>query len=216
MEYSPNQALAADRKKPRPLKINVMKKEQNTTMIFLNWNQLKFLPNNRLIKSMGYWLFIVPIAVKLLSLIENPVLIKFDDYLLKLDFSLPFSWYAFFFSALFFSVGNVFYMFWCPSVVKDHLAFAGFLNDGKTIDHLEFYSEEILIDFENLKQELKYDSTASPTLELKKLFWYIFKKSKTCRPVRRLLCVGSYYIGFGFAIYVVFSNVVWVINEFYS
>jgi len=189
-----------------------MKKKLNSTMIFLKWSQLKFLPSNRLIKSMGYWLFIVPIAAKILSHVNTPVLLKLYDYDLHLDLSLPFSWYAFFFSALFFSVGNIFYMIWCPTIVKDHLSFAGFFGDGKTIEHLEDYANEISINFD----KLNYDNTASPNLELKRIFWFIYKEAIMCRTIKRGFCVVSYYIGFIFAIYVVLSNVIWVIRSCYS
>ena len=55
--------------------------------MILNWYQLKYLPNNRLIKSMGYWLFIVPIAAKLLGTIDTPIILNFGDYVFKIDFS---------------------------------------------------------------------------------------------------------------------------------
>lgn len=189
-----------------------MKKASRFRMLFLKWDKLKFLPSNRLIKSMGYWLFIVPIAAKILSHVNNPVLLEFYNYHLHLDISLPFSWYAFFFSALFFSAGNIFYMIWCPTIVKDHLSFAGFLGDGKTIEHLEDYANEIAIN----SDKLKYDATASPNLELKRIFWFIHREAIKCRPIKRGFCVVSYYLGFIFASYVIGSNIVWVISSLNS
>lgn len=189
----------------------------------MNWKQLKFLPNIRIIKSMVYWMFIVPIIAKALQHLPNPLILTIANHAYKFDISLPFSWYLFFFAALFFSMGNLLYELWCPKIIKDHITYAGFKGDRKMIGHLNEYAKNISLDVEGSIEEIEHLKGVSGERRFKdenevefniqQLFWGIYEPAKTERFKRRLICCVSYYLGFIFTGIVIIVNLYWVVTN---
>jgi len=140
----------------------------------MNWYRIKFLPDNRFVKYIVIWLFILPPISETLKAI------------------VPFSWHLLFLAALCFTIANAIYMLRCPNIIKDHISFKGFIGDKKTYLHLKEYQEEIKDD-EDIKSS--NDNKNNDNL-LKNDFWQIHQKAKAFRPCCLKWCVFFYVIGF--------------------
>ena len=100
-----------------------------------DWLSLSAFSKSTLVRSMAYWLFITPIAAKAFASINKLDLttIGFNGYV---EFALPFSWTVFFFSALFFSIGNFIYTLKCPEIIKDYQHFDDYASKQKSTHYL--------------------------------------------------------------------------------
>lgn len=138
----------------------------------INWYSIKFLPDNKFVKSVAIWLFILPSLSKTFK-------------------NLPFSWYSLFFAALCFAIANMIYMIKCPAIIKNHISFVGFVGDRKTSIHLKEYQKEIkdtditIIDNQDNDENL-----------LRNTFWEIHQKAKIYQPRWSKLCYLFYAFGF--------------------
>jgi predicted membrane channel-forming protein YqfA (hemolysin III family) len=141
----------------------------------MDWYTLKFLPDNKFVKYVVIWLFFLPIVLKILS---------------KYEINIPLNWYCLFLAALCFTIGNVIYLFGCPKIIKDHIAFTGFWNDGKTYLYLKKYKEEIL---SNTTLASNKNNNVN---DLKNDFWKIHKEAEFYRPSYLWWCKCFYILGF--------------------
>jgi len=120
-------------------------------MLAWDWLSLSSFSKRKLVKSMVYWLFITPIAAKALSSINQVDLsaMGFDG---AINIALPFSWTIFFFSALFFSIGNLIYSLKCPELIRDYSDFNDYASKQKSTHYL----------IESFKRDLEKWSRFSP------------------------------------------------------
>lgn len=88
------------------------------TVSLPEWATLKSLGQNSLLKSSYFWFIFVPVAARLLGQIKSPLVLRLfeQDHIIPLE--LPFSWYHFFFAAVFFSIGNLLFALRCPELVQ--------------------------------------------------------------------------------------------------
>jgi hypothetical protein len=100
-----------------------------------DWVTLSAFSKSKIVKSMVYWLFVTPILAKALSSI-NHIDLKYLGFDGNINLTLPFSWTAFFFSALFFSFGNLLYSIKCPELIKDYKDFNNYASSQKSIHYL--------------------------------------------------------------------------------
>lgn len=173
----------------------------NTTIakkIVMSWQDLRRLPNNKIIRSMGIWIIVVPVSAKILS----------NEYFLKFDLSLPFTWYCFFFSALCFSLGNLVFTLKCPIIVKENDSLDDFNREGKIKKHLIKYAEDISFDIDSVQ----HPGAPNSPIGLRDQFWPIYFEANVQRIIARSICSCFYYLGFGLATYVVGENIYWVVK----
>jgi len=159
----------------------------------MNWYSIKFLPDNKFVKFVAIWLFILPYII---SLLEPTTITPLEP------------WYLFFFAALSFTIANVIYLLTCPSIIKDHISFAGFLNDGKTKPHLLEYQEQIR-DIEPLSSNDTNNKNS-----LKNDFWQIHQKAKTYHCCFMCLCGFFYAIGFALVFWGMYLQAIAVSHSF--
>ncbi|MDZ4289057.1 MAG: hypothetical protein U0984_13905 [Prosthecobacter sp.] len=85
-----------------------------------DWMQLRMLGQNRALKSSYFWFVFVPIAARLISQLNQPLSISVFGQVHLIHLSLPFSWYQFFFAAVFFSAANLVFALRCPSINQEY------------------------------------------------------------------------------------------------
>ena len=95
------------------------------------WSQLAKLNGISLINSMYIWLFIVPISARLLENVGDSAELTILNYTFTAKLTLPFSWIAFYFSALAFAVANIVFQGRCPSVIKEQNDYSEFKLSNK-------------------------------------------------------------------------------------
>lgn len=124
----------------------------------ISWGNLASLENNKFVQRALVFLFIIPMVAKFLSKIDNPVKLKINDYLLTLDISLPFSWIAFYFSALAFTISILIFRFLAPKIIREYSDLGSKVNEGKIWTNLVIYLQDLGITDEYLeKHHLKRD-----------------------------------------------------------
>lgn len=100
------------------------------------WSSLYSIGHSKLVQSSLIWVFIVPIAAKILHEIDSIVYLEVFSYTFKLNLELPFSWVTLYFSALFFAMGSLLYIFFCPKLIKDYLNYSSFVDKDNSYELL--------------------------------------------------------------------------------
>lgn len=185
-------------------------------MIPAQWSKLSRVRSIKLISSMYIWIFIVPIAAKLLSKIQDIVTVKIFEYTFQVPMSLPFSWKVFYYSALCFALANIIYSFRCPKLIKENPNYTTFRNEGRPEWHLSEYAEELEINFQEYKDNLVsnmdiHDGEVKTGEEFThSLFWQLFWNADRYRPMSYWCTLVLYTFGFILIGYVVIQNMIWV------
>ena len=78
------------------------------------WDDLNRFGKSRILQSFYIWLFLVPMAAKALSVVDDPLVLTGISDGLRIQLTLPFSWQVFYVSAVFVAAANVVYSFRCP------------------------------------------------------------------------------------------------------
>ena len=89
------------------------------------WSGLAVFGNNIIVKRMYIWLLVTPVAVKILHATNEWLVITSENS----DFNaivLPFSWYRFFFAALFFTIANIVFSARSPKIIKNYRNYGEF------------------------------------------------------------------------------------------
>jgi hypothetical protein len=200
----------------------IEKLQEQVKQIEFNWSQLNQIKDVKIISSMYIWIFIVPIAAKILSLTSDMATITVFDYTFDVNLGLPFSWRLFYFSALFFALATLIYQARCPKFIKDYSTFAAFDSEGKPEWHMRRYAEDINIDYEEFKSDLEtsmieYDGYKHEGKEyVQSVFWNLHWAADNERHKSFLACFTSYAIGFLLIMIVFFQNFTWVIRNISS
>lgn len=120
------------------------------------WRDLQKIGDTKFVKSMHMWIFVVPLLVKAFEYVEDEKLVfQIFNQQLPISTSLPFSWSMFYFSALFLALGNLIYLYKCPKIIKEHPNYQSYVTEGKKLNQLEAYCNDISFDFPGLVKELK-------------------------------------------------------------
>lgn len=144
-------------------------------------------------------------------------------YPFELTLQLPFSWIAFYFSALFFAAGEALYYLRCPRVVRDQSTYRQFREEGKGVEHLDDYIYEIGMNWEGLRQQLErrdeyFEETAqveNPRAEddlLRNQFWTVYRRADRHIASSRWTCASLYALGATLIFYVAAQNLEYVIR----
>lgn len=110
-----------------------------------NWKFITRYGKNKIVQRTYIFLFLVPFLIT--------TLVKFD--LSRIIEAIPFSWHMFFYSSVFFTLGNLVYQLFAPSIIKDNNSYYDFSLESKNWDHLDLYAEELNIPFDDYTAELK-------------------------------------------------------------
>ena len=168
----------------------------------IGWENLRAIEKIRFINSMYLWLLVVPVLAKITRYFESPINIVVFQNTFKVDLVLPFSWYLFYFSALFFVLGNISVVLFCPRVIKDQqgLSMRYIKDKGAPVDVLRDYAIE-------LSGKPFDEEDYSDLFELS-------RKGNLFRPLARILTAILYAVGLALIIYVVYENFL-VVLEMY-
>jgi len=199
-------------------------------IISQEWVVLRQIGNSKFINSMYIWIFIVPVVAKLFEHLGEDIL-NFVVFQQQISFSpnLPFSWKVFYFSAMAFAISNLIVKIRCPKIIKDHLSFQSYKDEGKTLKQLGPYCDETGFNWGVLAGEV---DKQIPRLQVGKsegdggiadnypslstedpvhYFWPIFEHANILHPIYRFLCTFLYGIGFILFGLVVIQNTLFVI-----
>lgn len=184
----------------------------------IRWNKLKSIQNNKIIKSTYIWLVIVPITAKTLSRLEDTFTFSINSHEYILDLALPFSWQIFFLSALFFVLGNIFYIFSSPRIINEFSDYGHFSSTGGSHEDIEEFKtralEEKEAELKSLEEILKASNRESTAEERKKdRFWKIYKfYNESCIKSRAFISL-LYLIGLLLFSWVAIKNIIWVFTQ---
>lgn len=98
----------------------------------MTWESLKNLANSKIVKSSYIWLVVVPLVARLLSEIDDVIILNIFGSSIRIATALPFSWQLLFFSACIFTVANIIYLVFCPDLAKKYTNFTEFEDHGKS------------------------------------------------------------------------------------
>lgn len=106
--------------------------EQSAVSAYLpTWNGFRSVGESRILRSSYVWLVIVPIAARVLEAVRSPLNFTVLGAPITVNVDLPFSWKAFFFASVAFTVASLVYVLRCPTFVREHKDFADFTSKGK-------------------------------------------------------------------------------------
>lgn len=154
----------------------------------------------------------MPIAAKALSLVESPLELLFFGDFIKIELSLPFSWSAFFFSAVLFSVALLLFNICSPKIILENSTFTSYVSDGKSLAQLNRYAREIGVKEINISLEQisckasqeKMDSRAQ------EMFWEIYESAENYREIWKCIIGILYVLGFLVMALVFSQNILYV------
>lgn len=187
--------------------------------IGLNWAQLDSIRQMKIISSMYIWIFLVPVAAKILSMTSDVATVKVFSYEFQVHLLLPFSWQVFYFSALFFAFATIMYQARCPRIIKEYPTYASFEAEGKPEWHLRDYAQDIGLDYYKYKEEFEiemenHEGGVSEGKEFtQSLFWHIHWKADRARKTEFSICLSAYVIGFVLIGWVFIQNFTWVLGN---
>lgn len=181
-----------------------------------SWESINKLGKNRLLATSYVWLIVVPLFAKILSLVESPL--DFSSYVpgLIINFSLPFSWQLFYFSAVVISLAGIIYYCACPGIIKGFSTFADFQSEGRDASYLIRYAEHLKgFSFEGNAVQLTH-SDSEPDIQrqfMPDAFWQIYEHEKTRHPSVRAICFSLYVVGLALILIVLADNFRFVISQ---
>lgn len=159
---------------------------------------------------MYFWAIFVPITAKLLALVETPLPINLLGAHLQLQLSLPFSWIAFFFASVFFSIALLIFQLFAPAIVKDHPSYFHFQSDGKSRYQLKKYGEEVNFGIDEMKQAQEAAGGTEGEELIQQMFWVTSEKAEFYLPKARVSAAIFYLFGFFLMGIVFVQNIVYV------
>lgn len=184
----------------------------------VKWSTLRGVENLRVVKSMYVWLFVVPIAAKTTSRLNESYILSLFDAKFEITFQLPFSWEIFYFSALAFVLGNLTFLARCPGLLKDHDSYTSFHADGKGEIQLSLYAAELKKPGpDEAAGSLIRDPAAALEAYRKAIedrdrhfFWFLYHGADRVRLMSLYLCATFYGLGFGLITWVLYENFTYV------
>ncbi len=107
------------------------------------WSDLATFGRMRSLQAMSIWLFVVPIMVKATEQVDQPIMIFGAKFIIEL----PFSWYIFYFAAVFFTLANIIYQLRCPGLIRHYYNFRTYRDSGQSYHYLvDYLRHEEMVD----------------------------------------------------------------------
>jgi hypothetical protein len=176
---------------------------------FLTWDKLRTVQDNKIVSSTYVWLVIVPTAAKASSKIQE---------IFNVDISLPFSWQVFFYSSLFFVVGNVVFLVSAPEIIKEYRDYSEFLTSKRDVKYLkEFRNARMVERDEHIDRMVSIGggrtavNNPMDSDKMAEYFYKIYDESNVEYVWVRSFCGLLYSIGFVLFSWVAISNIWWVL-----
>ena len=171
----------------------------------LDWKKISNISKMKFVKTILIWVVVVPIVAKFFSSIRENQLIDFD-------FVLPFSWVLFYFSALFFLIGNILYNIFVPPIINENRSFSHFLEQGRGKRELVSYLESEKLEDRGTYSELYCDKSLEINSK-NEYFWDIWEMSLESKVNIRFFISISYSIGILLILIVFLQNMLFVIEN---
>ena len=92
---------------------------------------------------MYIWIFIVPIAARLLERAEDAATVKIFNCTFVVQLTLPLSWATFYFTVIDFALANLIFQTRGPATVKDHDDYYGSKQSHKGVAPLHRYFNKV-------------------------------------------------------------------------
>ena len=158
---------------------------------------------------MYIWLFLVPLLANALSNIDNSFPITVFSYTFEFKTSLPFSWQAFFYSSLFFTLANLIRISFCPRIINEHSDYASFKNSEMTVSHLVDYESEFEVDILVAARKINHSKPKaySQETDVSKLFWGIYTRANDTKKIAQYMVALLYLFGFVLISLVIIQNI---------
>ena len=188
----------------------------------LTWQVISRISSMPMVRKMYLWIFVVPIVANMLSHIETVVAVTVFSYTFKLQIELPFSWVAFYCSALFFVLAYTIYEIFCHAIVKENRCFSDFYKSKKGIEHLDLYMHEVGMNWEGARQSKEKrndyfyevanlaDSSSQGSLQ-RDYFWVIFGRASSYRRPALIISATLYLAGILLITAVIFQSAYFVL-----
>ncbi len=171
----------------------------------LNWKVISNISKMKFVKTILVWVVIVPIIAKILSSLKEYQFINFD-------LVLPFSWVLFYFSALFFLIGNILYNIFVPPIINENRSFSHFLQMGRGKRELISYLESEKLEDRGVYSEL-YCDKALEIDSKNEYFWDIWEMSLENKIKIRFFISIFYSIGILLILIVFLQNILFVLDN---
>jgi hypothetical protein len=179
---------------------------------FTHWNKLRSIQNSKIISSTYVWLFVVPLAAKFLSKINDSIKITFDGNVYEFILKLPFSWEVFFYSSLCFVIGNVIFVVLAPELIKEFKDYGEYIGSKRNINHLTRYMPNKYKDkSEYLARQKQLAGIQNKDEENE--FWKLYDFLNEEYTHFRYVCAFLYSLGFALFAWVVIKNIIWVLTH---
>lgn len=108
------------------------------------WSSLSGIGNSKLIRSFNIWFVVIPLAAKALESMEGSIGLGFFEPPLLISMTLPFSLKALYLATLFFTAANIFYMIFCPQIIKSYNSYSDFNEKEGSFEALKQMYESLL------------------------------------------------------------------------
>ena len=192
------------------LNIRILTTEIKKWLSFhIKWSRLKSIGGHKFISSMYIWLFLVPLLANTLSNVGGSFPITVFNHTFEFKASLPFSWQAFFYSALFFTLANLIRLSFCPKIINEHSDYASFKRSEMTGSHLAEYESEFEIELLVVARKMHITKlkTNMSKNDMSKIFWEIHEKANDTKKLAQYIAAIFYLFGFLLIGLVIFQNV---------
>lgn len=178
----------------------------------LDWKTLKKISDARLIKTMYLWAVVVPVVAKVFALVESPLAISMFGATLQVNFSLPFSWVAFYAASVCFTIAWCVFLGRSPAIIRDHPDFNHFLDAGKSRYQLKLYGNEVGFDAEDMRISIEAagGQDAQEENQFQQMYWQIIKKAENHHFRSKVVSNAFYFLGFVLIASVLAQNVIFV------
>ncbi len=177
-----------------------------------SWSNLNKWGKNRVLKTSYFWFFLVPIAAKALSKIENTLDFYIYGQYLEIFFELPFSWIVFYFSAVAFSIASLIYQKYCPLMVREYNDYDDYKRTGRDSAYLISQANQMRYGpgwIDDLR--LEYNPADPDTHHyLRTAFWDLRDYAENTRRLWMWSCCVFFLVGFGLFGYILIRNLVFV------
>ena len=189
----------------------------------INWYQLKIINKSKFINTMYIWIFLVPIAARLLENVNESATVTIFNYTFEAQLTLPFSWLVFYFSAMAFAIANLIFQFRCPDIVKEHDDYTDFKQANMGVEHLDSYMDQVDLKWAGLDRLLEGQDqyfieiadAQNPKQDdglLRKRFWAVYLVAKSHRHKSKITALILYAIGFFLFSIVLIQNIIFVVG----
>jgi len=178
----------------------------------LNWLQISLISKTKFVNNILLFVIFVPIVSKIFEKFGDEFYFNIDNYIYIIKLELPFSLGLFYFSSVFFLLGNILYKISVPSIIDENKSFSAFESDGKNKIHLINYYENDKIDNEDLDCTILYSDKILDRDELSDFFWNFWNSSLNKKIWFRFTITLLYSFGIIMIIILFLQNIYYVMK----